>query len=92
MRTITKAMLALGFVAAVAASAFTPAKAQVYFSGPGVEVQVGDPYWRYHHRYRYYRDYGYDGGPYAYAPGRTWRGCPRGYSVQDGICKPYRGY
>jgi len=45
--------------------------------------------------YREYR-YGYD-----YAPGRryyrgggynTWNGCPPGYTVQDGICKPYRGF
>ncbi len=93
MRTITKAALALGFIGAMAASAFAPAKAQgVYYSGPGVEVQVGDPNWRYRHHRRYYRDYD---GPYAYAPApryRTWNGCPRGYTVQDGICKPYRGY
>ena len=43
----------------------------------------------------------YHGGPYAYAPGyrayperrfRTWNGCPNGFTVQDGVCKPYRGY
>jgi hypothetical protein len=93
MRTITKAVLALGFVGAMAASAFVPAKAQgVYFSGPGVAVQVGDPEWRYRHHRRYYRDYGgYDA--YASAPRyRAWNGCPRGFTVQDGICKPYRGY
>ena len=56
MRTITKAALALGFIGAMAASAFAPTKAQgVYFSGPGVEVQVGDPEWRYRHHRRYYR-------------------------------------
>ena len=54
MRTIMKAALGLGFVGAMAASAFAPAQAQgVYFSGPGVAVQVGDPEWRYrHHRSR----------------------------------------
>jgi hypothetical protein len=31
---------------------------------------------------RYYRR---DGWP-------TWNGCPPGYTVQDGVCKPYRGY
>jgi hypothetical protein len=47
MRTITKAALGLGFIGVMAASAFAPAKAQgVYFSGPGVAVQVGDPEWR----------------------------------------------
>ena len=93
MRTVTKAALAFGFVGTMAVSAPGPAKAQgVYFSGPGVEVQVGDPDRRYRHR-RYYRDYSYDGGPYAYAPGyRTWNGCPPYYTIQDGRCKPYRGY
>ena len=93
MRMITKAALALGFIGAMSASAFEPAKAQgAYFSGPGVEVQVGDPGWRYRHQRRYYRDYD---GPYAYAPAprhRSWHGCPQGFSVQDGVCKPYRGY
>jgi hypothetical protein len=92
MRTITKAALGLGFVGAMAASAFAPAKAQgVYFSGPGVEVQVGDPEWRYRHHRRYYRDYD---GYYAYAPAPRYRSnpCPRGFSVQDGVCKLYRGY
>jgi hypothetical protein len=42
-------------------------------------------------------------GPYGYCgwrnecyfpPSRRWgrMGCPRGYTVQDGWCKPYRGY
>ena len=22
---------------------------------------------------------------------RTWNGCPYGYTVQDGVCKPYTG-
>jgi hypothetical protein len=22
---------------------------------------------------------------------RTWNGCPQGYTVQDGVCKPYTG-
>jgi len=90
-RTVTKAVLALGFVGAMSASAFEPAKAQgVYYSGPGVNVQVGDPDWRYPHQRRYYRNYD---GPYAYAPDpRYRRGCPWGCSVQDGVCKPYRGY
>ena len=24
-------------------------------------------------------------------PRRTWNGCPYGYTVQDGVCKPYTG-
>ena len=91
MRTIIKASLALGFIGAMAVGAPGPAKAQgVYLSGPGVDVRVGDPDWRYQHRYRHDRYYG---GPYAYAPGyRAWNGCPRHYTIQDGVCKPYRGY
>jgi hypothetical protein len=42
----------------------------------------------------------YYGGPrYSreamfYRPGRyrTWNGCQPGWTVQDGLCKPYRGY
>jgi len=31
---------------------------------------------------------------YYYPPGRhrTWNGCQPGWTVQDGLCKPYRGY
>ena len=37
---------------------------------------------------RYYGEGGY------YRPGRfrTWNGCQPGWTVQDGLCKPYRGY
>ena len=36
-----------------------------------------------------------DPGPRGYyRPGRfqTWNGCQSGWTVQDGLCKPYRGY
>jgi hypothetical protein len=41
----------------------------------------------------YYREYRGGGGGY-YRPGRfrTWNGCQPGWTVQDGLCKPYRGY
>jgi hypothetical protein len=41
----------------------------------------------------YYRGRFYQGRRY-YRPGRyrTWNGCQRGWTVQDGLCKPYRGY
>jgi hypothetical protein len=37
---------------------------------------------------------GYSGGRGYYRPGRfqTWNGCQTGWTVQDGLCKPYRGY
>jgi hypothetical protein len=40
----------------------------------------------------YYREY--IGGRGYYRPGRfqTWNGCQPGWTVQDGLCKPYRGY
>jgi hypothetical protein len=40
----------------------------------------------------YYRSYSEPGG--YYRPGRypTWNGCQQGWTVQDGLCKPYRGY
>ena len=39
----------------------------------------------------YYRSYSEPGG--YYRPGRypTWNGCQQGWTVQDGLCKPYRG-
>jgi hypothetical protein len=41
----------------------------------------------------YYRGHFYQ-GPGYYRPGRyrTWNGCQRGWTVQNGFCKPYRGY
>jgi len=51
---------------------------------------------RHHHRHyhRHYRDYGYDRGYRGdrhYRQGRSGNGCPPGYTVQDGRCKPYTG-
>jgi hypothetical protein len=42
----------------------------------------------------YYRTYSDAGGRRYYRPGRypTWNGCQHGWTVQDGLCKPYRGY
>jgi hypothetical protein len=42
----------------------------------------------------YYRGYSGPGGRGYYRPGRfqTWNGCQSGWTVQDGLCKPYRGY
>ena len=41
----------------------------------------------------YYRGRFYQ-GPGYYRPGRyrTWNGCQRGWTVQNALCKPYRGY
>jgi hypothetical protein len=62
--------------------------------GPG---GFRDPYGRCHyggygHGYGYGRGYGY-GGPVNPDPHCTYAGCcPRGWTVQGGVCKPYRGY
>ena len=57
-RNLPKVLGILAFVGAVGIGTVTPALAQVYFEGPGVEFGVG-PGW--HHRY--YNDY-YYGRPY----------------------------
>jgi hypothetical protein len=42
----------------------------------------------------YYLRYSAPGGRGYYRPGRfqTWNGCQQGWTVQDGLCKPFRGY
>ncbi len=37
--------------------------------------------WYYGHHHRYYNYYGGRG---------TWNGCPPDWTVQGGVCKPYR--
>lgn len=52
----------------------------------------------YYQQREHYRG-GYQGGRYQNDEGfsspsrryRTWNGCPNGYTVQDGVCKPYTG-
>ena len=36
--------------------------------------------WYYGHHHRYYNYYG----------GGTWNGCPPRWTIQGGVCKPYR--
>jgi hypothetical protein len=83
MKTITQALLALGFVGAMAIGSQVPASAQgVYFSSPGVSVEVGTRSDRYRYNRRYYRNYdnsyAYGRQPYSY----------RYYNNQNG----YSGY
>ncbi len=80
--------LALLILAAVAIFATAGgASAQVYYFGPGYGAQI-EP--RYDRGYRDDRDHDrrYRRGDYR----SSWNGCPRNYTVQDGVCKPYRGY
>jgi hypothetical protein len=86
----TLAILTLAAAALFAASG--AATAQYYGPGPGVGIYVGPRYDdRPRYRERYYRqnNRAYYRGGYR---GRSANGCPRGYTVQDGVCKPYRGY
>ncbi|MGA9894034.1 MAG: hypothetical protein WBQ55_17175 [Xanthobacteraceae bacterium] len=84
MRTIAKTVLALGFLGAIAIGGVAPAQA-FSIDAPGVHVHVGPHHRNWGPRY-------YDSAP-GYGPGYYgYRDCPRGYTVQDGVCKPYRGY
>ena len=70
MRTMTQALLALGFVGAMAVSTPVTTKAQgIYFSGSSVGVGIGNRPDRYRYTRRYYRDYensyAYDRRPYS---------------------------
>jgi hypothetical protein len=82
--------VALVFVGAMAIATAAPVVAQgVYLDGRGLNVQLGQPDRDYRHEGRGDRDRRY----YDYSPGSSEAsGCPRRYTVQDGACKPYRGY
>ena len=100
MRTISTSALTLGFIVATAIGTAAPVKAQgVYVNGPGFGVQVGAPEHNYQPERYYQPEYrsDRDGRSYNYyagsnGEGRSFNGCPRHYTIQDGVCKPYRGY
>ena len=76
------ALLALAAAALLATAG--GASAQIFYYGPGYGPHI-EP--------RYERDY--DGRRYRRDDRRYYRSaqrCPRGFTVQDGVCKPYRGY
>ena len=82
------------FAAAALFAAAGTASAQ-YYSGPGFSVQIGprydydEPrYYRRQYHGHYAEDYGRRERYYRPRGGR----CPPHYTVQDGVCKPYRGY
>jgi len=90
MRLIMKTALALSFVGAMALGTTAPVKAQgFYLNAPGVHIGVGVPYRHYYAGPRYYD---YAPGPVYGGGFNTWNGCPPNYTVQGGVCKPYRGY
>jgi hypothetical protein len=95
MRTIT-----IGYWLAFAGMLYgvVPAAAQYYGYGPRPYYRGGyyyGPHYYYrHHHHRYGRRYcGYSrySGRYTCDINEI-AGCPYGWTVQDGVCKPYRGY
>jgi hypothetical protein len=70
--------------------------AVISMSGPAVAQGIyldlglgGQRQYREDNQPRIYRDERRD----YYRPRfNTWNGCQRGWTVQDGVCKPYRGY
>ena len=64
-------------------------------NNPGPRYRDYDDGPRYRDRDRYRGErYGERGDRGYYRPGRfrTPNGCQNGWTVQDGFCKPYRGY
>ena len=91
MRTKARAMLALAILGTVALGGLGTAQAQYYppppyYPYPPPPPPPPPPY--------YYR-YGPPGPARYYPPSPRWRtfnGCPPNFTVQNGLCKPYRGY
>jgi hypothetical protein len=72
MRTLSRLMIAAGFLGTIAATGTTGAMAQgVYLQGPGFGVDIGRPAYRERHYYRGYSDYD---SPRIYAGRRYNRG------------------
>jgi hypothetical protein len=68
------------------------ASSQTIYLGPGYGPQVEPRYERdYDERRNYRHDREYD-RDYNRRNYRTGNGCAPHYTVQDGVCKPYRGY
>jgi hypothetical protein len=87
----SNAMKKFALLALVGAALFaTNGAASAQYYGPGVGVYIAPQ--RDYDEPRYYRR---DRERYSDYDRRYYRQanqCRRGYSVQDGVCKPYRGY
>jgi len=71
MRMITKAVVALGFIGAMAGATMTTSSAQgIYLQGPGFDVGIGQPAYRERYYPGYY-DYNYS-GPAVYSERRIY--------------------
>ena len=79
MRALAKTAIALGFIGATAIGTTAAVQAQGVYFGYGYYPQ---PYYHGYYYHRHYPRYGYYGGG-------GWP-CPRGWTVQGGVCKPYQ--
>ena len=71
MRMITKSVVALGFIGAMAGATATISSAQgIYLQGPGFDVGIGQPAYRERYYPGYY-DYNYS-APTVYSERRTY--------------------
>jgi hypothetical protein len=75
MRTLAKTAIALSFIGATAIGSTAAVQAQGVYYGYGPHP--------YYHHYRHYPRY------YGYYRGGGWP-CPRGWTVQGGVCRPYQ--
>jgi hypothetical protein len=100
MKPLLQVALAATLIAGAAAgcaSRYEPAYVEPttsYYGGPPPYYPQSEPQYYERRPYRQYGQAEYQQGGYYYPPGRyrTGNGCQPGYTVQDGLCKPYRGY
>lgn len=87
--------LALIVLAAASLTGMPSVASAQYMGGYYYDDGPPPPYYRHRYRERYYDDDDdryYRRRYYREQPRyRTWNGCPPGYTVQDGTCKPYTG-
>jgi hypothetical protein len=81
MRNLAKFVLGICTFGALIAGSTAPGQAQYYYPYP-------PPPPRYYYPPPPPPPYGY----YPRRWGGTYNGCPPHYTIQDGVCKPYRGY
>ena len=87
----SNAMKKFALLALVGAALFaTSGAASAQYYGPGVGVYIAPQ--RDYDEPRYYRRDRERYSDYDRRYDRQARSCRRGYTVQDGVCKPYRGY
>jgi hypothetical protein len=106
VKKITLMLLSAGMV--LATGSIAPAQVYFGIETRPRYYEPPPPPPRRYYRERYYSEPRHYGPPRVYgerryhrseegyaspAPRwRTWNGCPPNFTVQDGVCKPYRGY